>query len=66
MVLARTGPRNREILLHLLDGVSKADLAERHGISLERLDAVIRQERAKIELSPELEYRALRLILANR
>jgi len=60
MSLRRTISRNREILAKFKAGQSIESLSEEHGLSVERVRAVLVDEKNRHIYSPEPFYRALR------
>ncbi len=60
MRISRTGSRNHEIFLAFREGNSKEALAALYNVSTGHIEVILRSERHKIELSPELPYRQIR------
>lgn len=55
-----TGSRNREMFVAFLNGTPKAELAIQYGLAINSVNAILRIERHKLAVSPQLQYRQLR------
>jgi Mor family transcriptional regulator len=56
----KTMDRNREIFSRFKAGMTVERLAEQHGLTIQRIRALLIDERHRHNLSPELFYRARR------
>jgi hypothetical protein len=56
--------RNRQIVEALAQGRSLKQLCLDHNLTIQRITAIVTEERNKRAVSPELYYRALRSTLA--
>jgi DNA-binding CsgD family transcriptional regulator len=59
--MSKTSARNREIFSALQAGKSLAEVADLHGLTVPRVQAIQREERLKRRYSVEEAYRALRI-----
>jgi Mor family transcriptional regulator len=60
VVLLKTKDRNREIFAKFKAGQTAESLGEEYGLSIQRIRAVLSDERLRRDLSPEYFYQALR------
>jgi len=56
----RTMERNREIYSRFKAGITVEGLAAQYGLTVQRIRAILIDEKHRQELSPEYFYRALR------
>ena len=56
----KTMDRNREIFSSFKAGTTVESLAEQHGLTVQRIRALLIDEKHKHEISPEYFYQALR------
>lgn len=60
--MAKKDERNRAIFAAYMQGISKVSLAARHGLSVASVASILTAERHKQSVSPDPEYRKLRLL----
>jgi Mor family transcriptional regulator len=63
MGVPRMAARNREIFLEFLNGASKDSFAVQYGLTMKRIEEVLRAERHKASVSPDPRYRQLRHLI---